>query len=225
MVDMTYTTIHLLRHGEVDNPDGVLYGRMQGFGLTPLGRQMAVRVAQFLVGSGADITHVIASPLLRAQETALPTALAYDLPIETDPRLIEAGSHLEGVQIHRNPKVLAYPRNWKYYMRPLEPSWGEPYSQIGDRMARAVASALHEAKGHEALLVSHQLPVVMVQRTLERQRLAHSPRNRQCSLASLTSLLFDGDELIGWQYEEPAGDLLKEAQDMSPGSSVAAPKK
>ncbi len=219
---MTYTTIHLMRHGEVNNPEGVLYGRLPGFGLTPLGMEMAVAVAKYLVEEGADITHVIASPLLRAQETATPTALAYGLEVESDARLIEAGSEFEGVQINKNRWALAHPRNWKLYTRPHEPSWGEPYKVIAKRMSAAISSALHEARGHEALLVSHQLPVVTVQRFLDGKPLSHNPLFRQCSLASLSSLVFEGDELVAWRYTEPAAYLLADAQDMTPGASQAA---
>lgn len=222
---MVETKIHLLRHGEVDNPEGVLYGRMAGFGLTPLGKEMAQVVADYLVDSDANITHVFASPLLRAQETALPTALAYDLPIESNPDLIEAGTQLEGVQVHRKPWQLAHPKNWKLYVNPMKPSWGESYEEIQGRMLRAVADALEEAKGGEALLVSHQLPVVTVQRTVAGKRLAHSPTNRDCSLASLTTLVFEDDRLVATYYTEPAGELLLQAEDVSPGSSAAAAKK
>lgn len=222
---MVETKVHLLRHGEVENPEGVLYGRLPGFGLTPLGKEMAVEVADYLVATGADLTHVYASPLLRAQETALPTARAFDLPIEANADLIEAGTNLEGIQIHRKPWQLAHPRNWKFFVNPLEPSWGEPYEDIQARMLRAVATALVEAEGHEALLVSHQLPVVTVQRTLAGNRLAHSPMNRECSLASLTTLVFEDDRLVDWAYAEPAGELLSQAEDVSPGSSAAATKR
>ncbi len=222
---MTLTTIHLMRHGEVDNPEGLLYGRLPGFGLTPLGRRMASATADYLVGSGADITHVVASPLLRAQETALPTALAYGLSVESDSDLIEASSAFEGIAVNKNRWALAHPRNWHLYLQPNRPSWGEPYKEIARRMSRAISRALREASGHEALLVSHQLPVVTVQRFLDRKPLSHNPLLRQCSLASLTSLLFDGDRLVGWNYVEPAAALLSEAQDMTPGSSAAATKK
>ena len=67
------TVIHVMRHGEVDNPDGILYGRLPGYGLTDLGIEMAEAVAEYFVDSGADITHVVASPLLRAQMSAAPT--------------------------------------------------------------------------------------------------------------------------------------------------------
>lgn len=222
---MTFTTVHLMRHGEVDNPEGVLYGRLTGYGLTPLGKKMAAVAADYFVAEGADITHVIASPLLRAQQTATPTARAYDVPVEADPRLIEAGSAFEGVQINRNRWALAHPRNWRLYVRPLEPSWGEPYDEIVRRMNAAVSQALHEARGHEALLVSHQLPVVTVQRFVAGQALAHNPLNRVCSLASITSLTFDDNTLIDVAYTEPAAELLAAAQDMSPGASEAAVKR
>ena len=219
---MSFTTIHLMRHGEVDNPEGVLYGRLPGYRLTVLGKEMAQTVAEFLVEEGADITHVIASPLLRAQETAAPTAKAYGLQVEADARLIEAGSEFEGRQINKNRWALAHPRNWHLYAHPHRPSWGEPYKDIARRMSSAVASAVEEARGHEALLVSHQMPVVMVQRFLDGKPLSHNPLNRQCSLASLTSLTFDGDVLVGWNYQEPALALLESAQDMTPGASKAA---
>ena len=108
---MEFTTVHLMRHGEVDNPQGVLYGRLPSFGLTPLGKEMAQEVADYLVAERRDITHVIASPLLRAQQTALPTARAYGLPIEIDPRLMEAGNDFEGKQINKNRWALLHPRN------------------------------------------------------------------------------------------------------------------
>lgn len=88
------TVVHLVRHGEVHNPDGVLYGRRGGYHLSELGRQMADRVAEHL--ADRDITHVVASPLERAQETAQPVAKSHGLDLATDGRLIEAGNVFEG---------------------------------------------------------------------------------------------------------------------------------
>ncbi len=219
---METTIVHLLRHGEVDNPEGVVYGRLPGYGLTPLGKKMGQAVADYLRRQERDITRVIASPLLRAQQTALPTAEAYGLAVEEDPNLIEADNNFEGVQVNKNRLILAHPKNWKHYTRPHEPSWGEPYSQILRRMELGVANALHQARGHEALVVSHQLPIVMMQRFLAGKPLSHSPLNRECSLASLTSLMFQGDTLTGWSYLEPAHELLRDASDMNPGVSSAS---
>ena len=94
-------------------------------------------------------------------------------------------------------------------------------SDFEQRMRGAVVSALDLAEGHEALLVSHQLPVWSLRLFLEGRPLAHDPRRRQCALASLTSLTFEGRTLVGLAYWEPAGDLLRQARDMVPGTSAA----
>lgn len=219
---MARTTIHLMRHGEVHNPEGVLYGRLPGYHLSALGSRMAQQVADVLTASGHDLTHVITSPLERACETAAPTAEAFGLAPTTDTRLIEADNRFEGLAVNRDRRVLARPEYWPLYLNPLRPSWGEPYRDIVTRMRGAVASALATAKGHEALLVSHQLPVWSMRLFLEGRPLAHDPRRRQCSLASLTSLTFEDSTLVGLAYWEPAGDLLRQAHDMVPGASAAA---
>ena len=88
---------------------------------------------------------------------------------------------------------------------PFTPSWGEPYIQLAHRMLAAANKARDAAKGHEAVCVSHQLPVYTLRRFLEGQRLWHDPRRRQCSLASLTSLIYEEDALVDIIYSEPAG--------------------
>ncbi|WP_421701116.1 histidine phosphatase family protein [Actinomyces oricola] len=218
---MARTTIHLMRHGEVHNPEGVLYGRLPGYHLSGLGNQMAARVADVLAASGHDIAAVITSPLERARESGAPTAEVFNLEASTDARLIEADNHFEGIPLNRNRWLLAHPGHWSYYRNPLRPSWGEPYTELVARMRDAVASAIRQAEGREALLVSHQLPVWALRLWLEGRWLAHDPRRRQCSLASLTSLTFEGRTLVGLAYWEPAGDLLRSAEDMVPGTSAA----
>ena len=218
---MDRTIIHVMRHGEVDNPTGVLYGRLPGFGLTELGYQMAARGAAYLVDSGADIARVISSPLLRAQLTAAPTAAAYGLGIATDPRLIESDNVFEGLAVNSNRAMLANPKYYKYYCNPLRPSWGEPYRDVASRMSAALSAALREARGREALLVSHQNPIVTLTRFINGQSLAHSPQSRHCSLASITSFFFSGATLVGTSDVEPAADLVALAQDMTPGDSAA----
>ena len=221
MCFMDRTIIHVMRHGEVDNPNGVLYGRLPGFGLTELGHQMAQRGAEYLVDSGADIARVISSPLLRAQLTAAPTAAAYGLSIESDARLIESDNVFEGLPVNSNRAMLAHPKYFKYYCNPLRPSWGEPYKDIASRMSAALSHALRQARGREALVVSHQNPIVTLTRFVDGQPLAHSPKSRHCALASITSFVFAGATLVGTSYAEPAADLVALARDMTPGDSAA----
>jgi broad specificity phosphatase PhoE len=203
------TVVHLMRHGEVHNPEGILYGRLPGYRLSELGREMADMVARFLAPK--DVVRVVASPLERAQETAGPIAAAFDLPIETDDRLIEAGNYFEGKTFGVGDGALSKPSTWPRLVNPFTPSWGEPYAGIAARMLGAIADARAAAYGHDAVLVSHQLPVWTVRNRLEGKRLWHDPRKRECSLASLTSLTYVGDDLTSITYTEPAAELLARA--------------
>ncbi|MBM7416179.1 histidine phosphatase family protein [Rhodococcoides corynebacterioides] len=199
----TRTIVHVMRHGEVHNPKGILYGRLPNFRLSVNGQAQARTVANVLAGH--DVTHVVASPLQRAQETAAPIASAFGLSIETDENLIEAGNDFEGLKVAVGDGALRRPRHWLKLRDPFTPSWGEPYLQIAHRMLAAVNAARVSAVGHEAVCVSHQLPVWTLRRFLQGDRLWHDPRNRQCGLASLTSLIYEGDTLVDIVYSEPAG--------------------
>ncbi|GIG25521.1 histidine phosphatase family protein [Cellulomonas denverensis] len=216
---MVTTTVHLMRHGEVHNPQGLLYGRLPGYHLSERGVAMAERVAAHLAGQAGgprrDVTVLYASPLQRAQETAAPIAAALGLDIRTDERLIEAGNHFEGLTFGVGDGSLRHPRHWPKLINPFRPSWGEPYTEQVARMVAVVEQARDEARGHEAVLVSHQLPVWITRLALEDRHLWHDPRRRQCSLASLTSITYDDDRLVGIGYSEPAADLL-------PGASAVA---
>ncbi len=199
------TVVHLLRHGEVFNPDGILYGRLPGFRLSELGVRQAEASAAWL--AQRDLVHLACSPLQRAQETAAPLAAATGLPVTTDDRLIEAGNEFEGQPVAGGKGLLTTPAYWKYFRNPLRPSWGEPYEEIATRVMAAVRNARDHADGREAVCVSHQLPVVVARRRAEGLRLFHDPLRRQCSLASVTSLTFDGDVITRVQYTEPAAAL------------------
>ncbi|MFG3475303.1 histidine phosphatase family protein [Streptomyces sp. NPDC047980] len=200
------TVVHLIRHGEVDNPDGVLYGRRPGYHLSELGRRMADRVAEHL--ADRDVTHVVASPLERAQETAAPIAESHGLTLDTDERLIEAANVFEGKTFGVGDGALRKPGNWRHLTNPFRPSWGEPYVDQVVRMMGALGSARDAARGHEAVLVSHQLPIWIVRSYVEQRRLWHDPRRRQCTLASLTTFTFQGDRIASVAYSEPARDLV-----------------
>jgi broad specificity phosphatase PhoE len=203
---MTETIVHLLRHGEVDNPSKVLYGRMPNFFLSQLGLEMADRAANFF--QDRDLVKVISSPLVRAQQTAAPTAKKLAIEIVKDPRIIEATNVFEGKRVSVGDGALKNPRNWWHLRNPWLPSWGEPYQQVAERMRQAIYAAKNLAIGKEIVLVSHQLPIYVARLAFEGRNLVHDPRKRQCSLASVTSLRFEGDEFMGVEYHEPSFDLL-----------------
>ncbi|MGZ4445554.1 MAG: histidine phosphatase family protein [Nocardioides sp.] len=214
------TIVHLLRHGEVHNPEGVLYGRRDGFHLSDLGRQMAEKVADAL--KDRDITHLVSSPLERAQETGRPLALARGLEIVTDERVIESTNVFEGERFGHGDNALRKPRTWKHLWNPFKPSWGEPYKDIAARMMSAVHDARIAATGHEAVVVSHQLPIWTTRLHVEKRSFLHDPRKRQCTLCSLTSFHFVGDRLTQVSYSEPAGDLIPTRDKAAPFSAGGA---
>jgi broad specificity phosphatase PhoE len=206
---MSRTVVHLLRHGEVFNPEGVLYGRLPGYVLSDLGHEMAGRAATALAGN--DITAVISSPMERAQQTAAPMAAAHGLEIGIDDNIIEAENIFEGQRVSVGDGVLKQPRTWRHLWNPFKPSWGEPYDEVAARMHHGIDAAREQARGHEAVLVSHQLPIWIARLAAEQRRLWHDPRSRQCTLASITSLEYSGDDLVAISYTEPSRDLLIKA--------------
>jgi broad specificity phosphatase PhoE len=217
------TIVHLLRHGEVHNPSGVLYGRRDGFHLSERGQQMAQRVAD-VIGE-RDITHLVSSPLERARETAAPLAKIRDLEVVTDERVLESTNAFEGISFGEGAKtILKRPGLWKHLYNPFRPSWGEPYKDIVARMMAAVEDARVAAAGHEAVVVSHQLPIWTTRLHVEKRSFLHDPRSRQCTLCSLTSLHFVGDRLTQVSYSEPAGDLIPVADRSAPFSAGGAPE-
>jgi broad specificity phosphatase PhoE len=207
----TRTVVHVLRHGEVYNPMKVLYGRLPGYRLSELGGQMAKAAADAL--KDRDIAYVVASPLERALQTAEPIAAQFQLDIATDDGLLESLNRFEGKTFGVGDGALKHPRNWWTLRDPFTPSWGEPYRVIAKRMLDAVEAARDAAAGHEAVCVSHQLPIWTLRRYLERKRLWHDPRVRQCGLASLTSVHFEDDRVVGLGYEEPAAHLINLSPD------------
>ena len=203
------TIVHLVRHGEVDNPAGLLYGRLPDFHLSELGKEMAERVAEYF--RERDVVHLRSSPLERAQETAAPLAEALDLPAVIDARVIEAANYFEGLRLSFDG-ALRHPRNWLYFRNPVKPSWGEAYADILARMRPAMRDAATAALGHEAVIVTHQLPIWVARSNAEGRRMVHDPRKRTCTLGSVTSFTYIDAHVTSVGYAEPAAELLRPHQ-------------
>ena len=203
------STVHVLRHGEVHNPESILYGRQPGWRLSERGIAMAQAVADWSKELSLGAIH--ASPLERAQQTAAPIAKLHNLEIKSDERLIEAANIFEGKPFGVGDGVLRQPSAWRHLWNPWRPSWGEPYKEQLARMRAAIEHARLSAGGKDALVVSHQLPIWILRSSVEGRPMLHDPRKRQCSLASVTSLHFDASgKVVGLTYSEPAKHLLPE---------------
>jgi broad specificity phosphatase PhoE len=199
--------IHFVRHGEVDNPEKILYGLQPGWKLSERGLQMAEVIANWSKDKNLGAIH--ASPLQRAQETVAPIIKAHQIHLTTDKNLIEAGNIFEGKRFELGSGVLKHPKSWRYLYNPWRPSWGEPYDQIINRMLKALFAARDAAGTKDAICVSHQLPIWILRRAVEGKRLIHDPRKRECTLASVTSFELDHEGMVSSvSYSEPAKHLL-----------------
>lgn len=213
---MVQVRIHLTRHGEVFNPQGILYGRMPGYGLSERGFEMAERVAEALPANDPHIRALVSSPLQRAQETIAPLARTLDLPVTIDERVIEAQNDFEGTRVTKD-SLLRDPRSLFLVRNPLRPSWGEPYLDQALRVRAAMMTLrarlleIAREKGLEevsGVIVSHQLPIWSTRLWTEGRPLAHDPRKRQCALASITSFSDRSGTLDGVEYDDIAGDMM-----------------
>src|SRR5260370_23411452 len=190
------TVVHVVRQGEVESPRGVLYGRLPGFRLSADGRVMAKAAANFL--AGRDVTVLRSSPLERALETAEPLAAQFGLEVVIDERLVEPWNHFEGMMFGVGDGSLRRPKHWKYLRNPIRPSWGEPYAEVAARMRAAMSDAERTARGHEAVLVSHQLPIWVARREVEGRRPLQAPPRPQCAPATLTRFTYRGGQTVGY---------------------------
>lgn len=190
-------TLHLVRHGEVANPKGVIYGRLPGYNLSERGQRQAEAAAERLASE--DIGAVWASPLERAQETAAAIAARHNLEIATDERLLESGNTLQGIS--RNVVgVLLDPKRWWSLRNPMRPSWGESFADIRIRMLDAIDEALGQAGGRGVVIVSHQTPVLVARLALAGRRVPPWLGRLPCETGSVTTMVLQGGRAVSASY-------------------------
>lgn len=190
-----------MRHGEVHNPDRVLYGRLPSFPLSTGGSAMARAAAEHVRDLGRPVTALYASPLQRTRESAAPFAELFGLEPVIDERVIEPTNVFEGTRMRR---ALRNPLNWWHLRAPSRPSWGEPYADVVARMDAAMRDASDAAPGGDVVIVSHQLPIWVTHLSVAGEPLRHDPRKRRCALSSVTSFERDGERWREVAYAEPA---------------------
>lgn len=195
------TTIHLVRHGEVENPAGVIYGHMPGYHLSERGKLQALAASAHL--ETRDIGVIWASPLERAQETAAKIAEPHELEVVTDERIVESHTTLEGVGKSIGA-FLRSPSHWWKLRNPWGPSWGESFFDIRARMMSAIEDAVASAAGREVVLVSHQTPTQAAKLALEKRNVAPWAGRVRCGTGSVWSLeLKDGLVVRAEYFEAP----------------------
>lgn len=211
---MSDKLLHLVRHGEVHNPDRVLYGRIPGFRLSERGHEMAEAAALELAGSDRKVVALYASPLERTQQSAKPIASALSLEIQVEPRIIEPANFFEG-KVNSGPDAaFKKPRYWYKFLNPFRPSWGEPYRQIAGRVREAMDDAWDQAQGGDIVMVSHQSPIWIAHLDTAGSALFHNPATRRCELSSITTFERRGERWFEVDYRTPAASLTDDAVDV-----------
>ncbi len=149
----------LVRHGEVENPDNIVYADLPGFGLSERGFRQATSVAERL--KSMQIAAVYASPLRRAKETAAAIADVHGLGVLVDPRLTEwrladrwKGLAWDQLDVHFPGDLDAYLSHpWDLDFNP------EPLADLASRMAGAITSVANRHPREAVVVVSHQDPI------------------------------------------------------------------
>ena len=190
-------TVHLIRHGQVENPKGVIYGRLPGYHLSERGVRQARAAAERL--ADADLAAIWASPLERAQETAAEIAKPHGLEVVTDDRLIESGNTFEGVG-RTVWHLFSNPAHWWRFRNPLKPSWGESFSEIRVRVMSAITDLVEGAEGREVALVSHQTPVMVARLALAKRRVPPWLAGAPCETGSVSTLVLEDGAVLSAAY-------------------------
>lgn len=151
--------VHLVRHGEVENPDHLVYASLPGFGLSQAGLEQARAAARYL--GRQPVVAVWSSPLERAVRTAEVIAKRVDQPVRIDPELVEwrLMDRWAGVSWEELPE--RFPGELEALMeRPLDlPFSPEALAELGDRIG-AVVRRLDGLHPHgEVVVVSHSAPI------------------------------------------------------------------
>lgn len=218
---MQATTIHFVRHGEVHNPDHILYERLPGFHLSDRGRRMAEATARYLAASPQTNTAaaVYSSPLDRTRETAQAILTALNetraarneepLELVTDQRIIEAGNNFRGTRIGHGEGALWRNGNWKLVTNLWKPSWGESYRQIAARVSAFAQEKVGEHAGQQIIVVSHESPIWSYRHLLETGHPEHNMLLRHTALASVTSITYDSQtgNVMSITYVDPAAGV------------------
>lgn len=206
---MPATTIHFVRHGEVENPNHVLYERLPGFHLSNRGLKMAQATAKYIatVPQMRGISAIYSSPLERTQETAQQIANALQIgPIILDNRLIEAENNFRGKRIGYGEGALWKNNNWKLISNLWKPSWGESYKSIAARVGDFAREQVKNHPGEQIVAVTHESPIWSYRHLLETGHAEHNMLLRKTALASITSITYDCTNMnvLSITYVDPA---------------------
>lgn len=209
---MASTRVYLIRHADVENPRRLLYGHLDGFQLSALGRAQAAAVGDSLRDN--NVARIVHSPLARAVETAAIINSRLEPPaiLEADPELREAefSRYLQGLPYWQIPvrRPLWFVHKTRRGLVPGD----ESVEQMGDRILGVVRRIVREHPGDTMAIVSHADPLQAVWVVLDGR--PHNEREmyrKSIDKAGMLVLDLEGEKAVRWEYvpppqvEKPAG--------------------
>ena len=181
--------IHLVRHGEVENPDDVVYAGISGFHLSDRGRAQAAEVANRL--GDLEIGRILSSPLERATETAAAIAATHVIDVEEDERLTEWGLASRWQGVRWDDVNQTFPGELDAYLsNPTDLAFSpESLSALAKRVTEAIQQFRADTPGGDIVVVGHQDPLhaarlVLTGRSFEA---FHDPKPGHESVTTLVS--------------------------------------
>jgi len=202
---MHLSSIYFVRHGQSDNPQSLVKGRLPGFPLTNLGRQQIELTAKYL--RQFPIGLIFSSPLLRAQQSANILQKFLNLPpVKIEQRLTEWDMAPWSGQPY-SAKQNTDPKLWYAYQEtPDLAPFAEKLPQIAVRIQQFIASVLQSHAGEQIIAVTHSDIIKAACFVLQNKPL-RAIHTTLCRLASVTAMHFDGNRFTGLEYTEPASQL------------------
>lgn len=201
---MTHTRLYLIRHADVENPHRLLYGHLDGFQLSSLGRMQSVAVGDRL--RDEEIRRIVHSPLARAVETArlINERLAEPAVLESDADLREAefSRYLQGLPYWQIP--LRRPLWFVHKARRGLVPGDESVDRLGGRVLAVVRRLARERPGETQAIVSHADPLNAAWVLLDGR--AHNEREmyrKSVDKAGMLRLEMEGETPITWEYIPP----------------------
>lgn len=201
---MTQTRLYLVRHADVENPHKLLYGHLDGFQLSALGRLQSAAVGDRL--RAEDIKRIVHSPLARAAETArlINERLARPAVLETDPDLREAefSRYLQGLPYWQIPlrRPLWFVHKAKRGLVPGD----ESVDRLGGRVLEVARRMARERPGETQAIVSHADPLNAAWILLDGR--PHNEREmyrKSVDKAGMLRLDMEGETPMTWEYIAP----------------------
>ncbi len=155
------TATLLLRHGQTPMSVQKRYAGRSDVPLTDAGLQQAAAAAKRLASAGIDV--IVASPLLRARQTAAEVAATTGVPVVTDDGFREtdfgAWEGLTFAEVRER-----WPGEVSAWLADpaVPPPDGESFVEVSERVSGALQRVLAGRAGQSVLIVSHVTPIKML---------------------------------------------------------------